>query len=68
MTVVRYLIAFVLLWRLNGEISFSLSSIDGGRIARYLQSGIFFHLQIFSSSHFICLIDVLVMSMLMEMN
>ncbi|XP_031739708.1 protein DETOXIFICATION 44, chloroplastic isoform X2 [Cucumis sativus] len=35
----EYLIAFVLLWRLNGEISFTLSSIDGGRIARYLQSG-----------------------------
>ncbi|XP_023543949.1 protein DETOXIFICATION 44, chloroplastic [Cucurbita pepo subsp. pepo] len=35
----EYLIAFVLLWRLNGEISFTLSSIDGGRIARYLKSG-----------------------------
>ncbi|XP_008464231.1 protein DETOXIFICATION 44, chloroplastic isoform X1 [Cucumis melo] len=35
----EYLIAFILLWRLNGEISFTLSSIDGGRIARYLQSG-----------------------------
>lgn len=40
-SVIRYLIAFVLLWRLNGEISFTLSSIDGGRIARYLQSGNF---------------------------
>lgn len=67
-SVIRYLIAFVLLWRLNGEISFTLSSIDGGRIARYLRSGIFFHLHILSSNHFICIIDVLVMSMLLEMN
>ncbi|CAK9319840.1 unnamed protein product [Citrullus colocynthis] len=35
----EYLIAFALLWRLNGDISFTLSSIDGGRIARYLRSG-----------------------------
>ncbi|XP_022144039.1 protein DETOXIFICATION 44, chloroplastic isoform X2 [Momordica charantia] len=35
----EYLIAFVLLWKLNGEISFTLSSMDGERIARYLQSG-----------------------------
>lgn len=66
MTDIRYLIAFVLLWRLNGEISFNLSSIDGGRVARYLQSGIFFHLQIMSPDHFIYLIDVLVISLLLK--
>ncbi|XP_038883441.1 protein DETOXIFICATION 44, chloroplastic [Benincasa hispida] len=37
--ITEYLVASVLVWRLSGEISFTLSSIDGSRIARYLQSG-----------------------------
>ncbi|GFS38561.1 MATE efflux family protein [Actinidia rufa] len=35
----KYLIAFILLWKLNGEVQLVSPNIDGGRVARYLKSG-----------------------------
>ncbi|XP_057472717.1 protein DETOXIFICATION 44, chloroplastic [Actinidia eriantha] len=35
----EYLIAFILLWKLNGEVQLVSPNIDGGRVARYLKSG-----------------------------
>ncbi|GMH30016.1 hypothetical protein Nepgr_031859 [Nepenthes gracilis] len=37
----EYLIAFILLWRLNQEVSFVAPNIDGGRVLQYLKSGSF---------------------------
>ncbi|XP_059668074.1 protein DETOXIFICATION 44, chloroplastic isoform X2 [Cornus florida] len=35
----KYLIAFILLWKLNDEVSLASPNIDGKRVARYLKSG-----------------------------
>ncbi|KAB1224492.1 MATE efflux family protein 2, chloroplastic [Morella rubra] len=35
----RYLIAFILLWKLSGKILLIAPNNDGGRLARYLKSG-----------------------------
>ncbi|XP_031284733.1 protein DETOXIFICATION 44, chloroplastic-like isoform X2 [Pistacia vera] len=35
----EYLIAFILLWELNGKVSLMSLDIDGGRLVRYLKSG-----------------------------
>ncbi|KAK9668531.1 hypothetical protein RND81_13G067100 [Saponaria officinalis] len=35
----EYLIAFILLWKLNGEISLTSPNIDGSRLLQYLKSG-----------------------------
>ncbi|XP_059668073.1 protein DETOXIFICATION 44, chloroplastic isoform X1 [Cornus florida] len=35
----EYLIAFILLWKLNDEVSLASPNIDGKRVARYLKSG-----------------------------
>ncbi|KAJ0027985.1 hypothetical protein Pint_34950 [Pistacia integerrima] len=35
----EYLIAFILLWELNGKVSLMSPDIDGGRLVRYLKSG-----------------------------
>ncbi|THF98182.1 hypothetical protein TEA_014654 [Camellia sinensis var. sinensis] len=35
----KYLIAFILLWKLNEKVLLVSPNIDGGRVARYLKSG-----------------------------
>ncbi|KAH9616882.1 hypothetical protein KSS87_000658 [Heliosperma pusillum] len=35
----EYLIAFILLWKLYGEVSFTSANIDGARLLQYLRSG-----------------------------
>lgn len=37
--IARYLIAFILLWKLNDEVMLISPNIDGGRVVRYLKSG-----------------------------
>ncbi|KAJ0087625.1 hypothetical protein Patl1_31431 [Pistacia atlantica] len=39
LTLFIYLIAFILLWELNGKVSLMSLDIDGGRLVRYLKSG-----------------------------
>lgn len=35
----RYLIAFILLWKLNGKVLLMSPDVDGRRIVHYLKSG-----------------------------
>lgn len=36
---IRYLIAFILLWKLNGKVSLVAPELDGRRVALYLNTG-----------------------------
>lgn len=36
---IRYLIAVILLWKLNSKVLLVSPKIDGGRVFRYLKSG-----------------------------